>query len=191
MPRVLVIDDQRIPRVTLSAILGDAGHEVVTEASGSEGIARAREWSPDVIVLDVHMPEMDGFQVVERLKRDPATAATPVIFLTAEPPTDDLIVRGLDLGAYDFLSKGCSKAELLARVGVMARIKRGNDELSAIARISDTLLRSLDPLDVSRLFVTQTCEVFRADAGIFLRPHPGGELPLRVGSGNRSGRPSL
>ncbi|HEV2131009.1 MAG TPA: response regulator, partial [Longimicrobiaceae bacterium] len=183
MPRVLVVDDQRIPRVTLAAILGEAGHEVVTEGTGLDGIARARVWSPDVIVLDVHMPEMDGFQVVERLKRDPDTAATPVIFLTAEPPTDDLIVRGLDLGAYDFLSKGCSKAELLARVGVMARIKRGNDELSAIARISDTLIRSLDPLDLSRLFVEQTREVFRADASLFVRPQPDGMRALRVADG--------
>ncbi|CAN5150095.1 hypothetical protein BH20GEM2_BH20GEM2_16080 [soil metagenome] len=183
MPRVLVVDDQRIPRVTLAAILGEAGHAVVTEGTGLEGIARARVWSPDVIVLDVHMPEMDGFQVVERLKRDPETAATPVIFLTAEPPTDDLIVRGLDLGAYDFLSKGCSKAELLARVGVMARIKRGNDELSAVARISDTLIRSLDPRDLSRLFVEQTCEVFRADAALFVRPQPEGMPPLRMGDG--------
>ncbi len=181
MPRVLVIDDQKIPRATLAAILGEAGHEVVSEASGPEGIARAREWSPDVIVLDVYMPEMDGFAVVERLKRDPETAAVPVIFLTAEPPTDDLIVRGLDLGAYDFLSKGCSRAELLARVGVMARIKRSNDELSALARISDTLLRTLDPEDLSRLFVAQTCEVFRADAALFVRPQPDGESPLRVG----------
>ena len=123
-------------------------------ASGPEGLgARRASGAPDVIVLDVYMPEMDGFEVVERLKQDPATAPAPVIFLTAEPPTDDLVVRGLELGAYDFLSKGCSRAELLARVGVMARIKRGNDELSAIARISDTLIQSLDPEELVRRFV--------------------------------------
>src|SRR5690606_29598992 len=150
--------------LAVSSILKEANHEVAAAASGEEGLRLAAELTPDVIVLDVYMPGMDGFAVVERLKSDPRTEPTPVIFLTAEPPTDDLIVRGLDLGAYDFLSKGCSRAELLARVGVMARIKRGNDELSAIARISDTLIQSLDPEKLSSRFVEQLREVFRASA---------------------------
>jgi signal transduction histidine kinase len=167
MARVLVVDDQAIPRRAVGAILRDAGNEIETAASGPEGLRLAREWSPDVIILDVKMPEMDGFEVVERLKQDPDTAPTPVIFLTADSPTDDLIVRGLELGAYDFLSKGCSRAELLARVGVMARIKRGNDELSAIARISDTLIQSLDPQELATRFVGQVRGIFRADAVLF------------------------
>jgi len=168
MARILIIDDQRIPRVAVGASLTEAGHEVAAEANGAAGIARAQSWAPDVIVLDVHMPDMDGFTVVEKLKHDPVTAHIPVIFLTATSPTDELVVRGLDLGAYDFLSKGCSKAELLARVGVMARIKRSNDELTAIARISDTLIRSIDPQDLTSLFVEQAREVFRADAAIMV-----------------------
>jgi signal transduction histidine kinase len=168
MPRVLVVDDQRIPRVTVGATLEEAGHEVATATDGPSGLERARAWAPDVIVLDVHMPEMDGFAVVERLKEDPVTSPIPVIFLTATAPTDELVVRGLDLGAYDFLSKGCSKAELLARVGVMARIKRSNDELTAIATIADALIRSLDPRALSRIFAEQTREIFRADAVLFV-----------------------
>jgi signal transduction histidine kinase/DNA-binding response OmpR family regulator len=168
MPRVLIVDDQRIPRITVGAALQEAGHEVITAEDGPSGIDRARAWAPDVIVLDVHMPGMDGFAVVERLKEDPVTAPIPVIFLTATAPTDELVVRGLDLGAYDFLSKGCSKAELLARVGVMTRIKRSNDELTAIARIADALIRSLDPEALSHLFVEQTREVFRAEAVLFV-----------------------
>ncbi len=183
MARILVVDDQSIPRMTVGAILGDAGHEVEVAASGPEGLARAREWSPDVIILDVHMPEMDGFQVVERLKQDPETAPTPVIFLTADPPTDSQIVRGLELGAYDFLGKGCSRAELLARVGVMARIKRGNDELSAIARISDTLIQSLDPEELVLRFVRQVAGVFRADAVLFTYSPGPEEGTVRAGHG--------
>ncbi len=174
MARVLVVDDQKIPRVSVAAMLGEAGHEVATEAGGADGLARAREWGPDVIVLDVHMPEMDGFAVVEQLKRDSATAAIPVIFLTATSQTDDLLVRGLDLGAYDFLSKGCSKSELLARVGVMARIKRGTDELSAIARIADALIRTLDPDELSQVFLRQTREIFRARAALLVLPSDNG-----------------
>jgi signal transduction histidine kinase len=173
MSRILVIDDQKIPRVRLADILGEAGHEVVAEASGAAGIERARSWGPDVIVLDVNMPEMDGFAVVEQLKQDLETAAIPVVFLTATAADDSLIVRGLDLGAYDFISKGSSRAELLARVGVMARIKRSNDELSAIARISDTLIRTLDPAELSHHFLEQTREVFRAEAALLRLP--GGE----------------
>ena len=166
MARILVVDDQKIPRVAVAASLGDAGHEVRAAESGEEGLQVAREWCPDVIVLDVYMPGLDGFAVVERLKEDPVTESMPVIFLTADPPADEVIVRGLDLGAYDFLTKDCSRAELLARVGVMARIKRGTDELSALARISDSLLQSLDPAEVSRRFVTQVREVFRARAAV-------------------------
>jgi signal transduction histidine kinase len=183
MARVLIIDDQRIPRLTVGAALTEVGHEVVAEAEGAAGIERARQWGPDVIVLDVHMPDMDGFAVVEQLKQDPVTAPIPVIFLTATSPTDDLVVRGLDLGAYDFLSKGCSKAELRARVGVMARIKRSNDELTAIARISDTLIRTLDPQDLSGLFIRQACEVFRADAGMIVVAAQNDVPPIRAASG--------
>jgi signal transduction histidine kinase/DNA-binding response OmpR family regulator len=164
MARILVVDDQKISRVTLASILSEADHNVRAEAGGPAGIATARAWLPDVIILDVHMPGMDGFEVVERLKDDPVTESIPVIFLTGDPPTDELIVRGLRLGAYDFLSKGCSKAELLARVGVMERIKRSHTELAAIARISDALLQSVKPESLARKFVTEVGAVFRASA---------------------------
>jgi signal transduction histidine kinase/DNA-binding response OmpR family regulator len=166
MARILVVDDQKISRKTLAGILGEAGHEVRPAASGPDGLETARSWHPDVIILDVHMPGMDGFEVVERLKRDPVTAPIPVVFLTGDPPTDELVVRGLDMGAYDFLSKGCSKAELLARVGAMHRIKRSHDELSAIARISDALIRSVEPETVAREFIREARSVFRAAAAI-------------------------
>ncbi len=168
MPRILVVDDQKIPRVAVAATLTEAGHEVITASRGEEGIDRAREWGPDVVVLDVHMPDMDGFGVVERLKADARTAPIPVIFLTATSPTDDLVVRGLELGAYDFLNKGCSRSELLARVEVMARIKRSHDELSAIARVSDTLIRTSDPARMAEHVARQTRDVFRAELGLLI-----------------------
>lgn len=191
MASVLVIDDQKIPRVTVAASLGEAGHEVRTAESGEEGIRIARQWCPDVIVLDVYMPGIDGFAVVERLKQDPVTAPTPVIFLTADPPTDEIIVRGLDLGAYDFLTKDNSRAELLARVGVMARIKRSTDELTALARISDSLMRSLDPEEVGRQFVTQVRDVFRAEAAVVHFRAPDTEDPFCTADGLMSDDPLL
>ncbi len=182
MARILVVDDQKISRLTLAGLLGDAGHEVRSSPTGPGGIEEARQWLPDVIILDVHMPEMDGFQVVERLKQDPLTESIPVVFLTGEPPTDDLIVRGLDLGASDFLSKGCSKAELLARVGVMERIKRGHDELAAIARISEALLQSADPEVLGRDFMREVAGIFRASA-IVLAVERQGKSMLRLTRG--------
>jgi len=182
MARILVVDDQKISRLTLAGLLGDAGHDVRAAASGPEGLEQARTWLPDVVILDVHMPEMDGFAVVERLKEDGVTRSIPVVFLTGDPPTDELIVRGLDLGAYDFLSKGCSKAELLARVGVMERIKRNHDELAAIARISDSLLQSVDPAELGRRFIEEARHVFRAD-GVVVAIERRGKSVLRERTG--------
>ncbi|HEX7242171.1 MAG TPA: ATP-binding protein [Longimicrobiaceae bacterium] len=183
MARILVVDDQKIPRVTVASALTQGGHEVVAEADGPSGIARAREWSPDVIVLDVHMPEMDGFAVVERLKQDPQTAPVPVIFLTAESPTDDLVVRGLEMGAYDFLNKGCSRAELLARVGAMARVKRSHDETSALARISDVLVQTLDPGELGGRLAEQVRASLRADQALLVLPGSAGHPDVRAGAG--------
>jgi signal transduction histidine kinase/CheY-like chemotaxis protein len=182
MARILVVDDQKISRVTLARILTGADHGVRAEATGPEGLTAAREWLPDVIILDVHMPGMDGFEVVERLKDDPVTASIPVIFLTGDPPTDELIVRGLQLGAYDFLSKGCSKAELLARVGVMERIMRSHTELSAIARISDALLQSVQPEALAEKFILEVGQVFRASAAAISVGRRAGQ-PLQAARG--------
>lgn len=179
MSKVLVIDDQQIPRKAVATILRESGHEVAEAATGAEGVQLARDFSPDVIVLDVYMPGLDGFEVVERLKSDPATTAAPVIFLTAESPTDELIVRGLALGASDFLNKSCSRAELLARIGVMIRIKRSNDELSAVAKISDTLIQSLDPKEVGQRFVAQLREIFRS-RGVLLAFRYEESAPLQL-----------
>jgi signal transduction histidine kinase/FixJ family two-component response regulator len=182
MARILVVDDQKISRLTLAGILGEAGHEVRTEGGGADGLEAAREWLPDVIILDVHMPEMGGFEVVEKLKEAPETEAIPVVFLTGDPATDDLVVRGLDLGAYDFLSKGCSKSELLARVGAMHRIKRSHDEIAATARISEALLRSVEPGDLGREFVAEARRVFRARAAV-LAVEWNGHASVRVEEG--------
>ena len=182
MARVLVIDDQRISRVTLQAMLEEAAYTVRTAETGAEGLEVARAWGPDIVILDLNMPGMDGFEVVERLKAEASTATIPVIFLTGEPPTDELIVRGLDLGAYDFLGKGGSKAELLARVAAMARLKRGYDELAAFARISDALLRTVEPNDLMAELAEQTCEVFRADGSLVLLQAPEAGDALTAGA---------
>jgi signal transduction histidine kinase/DNA-binding response OmpR family regulator len=183
MSSVLVVDDQKVPRVAVAMMLNSAGYTVAMAESGREGLERARVSPPDVVVLDLQMPEMDGFEVVERLKQNPVTAAIPILLLTAQTPSDDLIVRGLELGAYDFLSKGCSRAELLARVGVMARIKRGYDELSAMARVSGLALESRDLQSLADGVVEQVAQTFRADTVVLDLPGDGSMPEVRAGMG--------
>ncbi len=183
MARVLVVDDQKVSRATVAAILRSAGHTLDSAASGPEGIERARAVGPDVIVLDVQMPGMDGFEVVERLKQDPATAPIPILLLTAQAPTDELLVRGLELGAYDFLNKGCSRAELLARVGVMARIKRGYDELSAVARVSGLALEAGELQALANGVAALVAQTFRADAVLLNLPGDASVAEVRAGCG--------
>ncbi len=183
MSSVLVIDDQKVPRVAVAAMLNSAGYSVTTASSGQEGLDRAHESCPDVVVLDLQMPEMDGFEVVERLKQNPVTAPIPILLLTAQSPSDELIVRGLELGAYDFLSKGCSRAELLARVGVMARIKRGYDELSALAHVSGLALESQDLQALGDGVAERVARTFRADTVILDLPGDGSVPEVRAGVG--------
>ncbi|HST61603.1 MAG TPA: ATP-binding protein [Longimicrobium sp.] len=183
MARVLVVDDQKVSRATVAAILRSAGHTLDSASSGPEGIERARAVGPDVIVLDVQMPGMDGFEVVERLKQDAATAPIPILLLTAQAPTEELLVRGLELGAYDFLNKGCSRAELLARVGVMARIKRGYDELSAVARVSGLALEAGDLQVLADRVAELVAQTFRADAVLLNLPGDASVAEVRAGCG--------
>ncbi|HSM35356.1 MAG TPA: ATP-binding protein [Longimicrobiales bacterium] len=164
MARVLVVDDQRISRETARGILLEAGHDVEVAEDGPGGLKAALEWKPDVIVLDLNMPGMDGFAVLEELQREEATAPIPVLFLTAEPPRDELVVRGLGLGGFDFVTKGGSRSELIARVGVMARVKRSYDDLAAVARISDALIREREPQAIATAFVADLLPAFRAGA---------------------------
>ncbi|MBB4639395.1 hybrid sensor histidine kinase/response regulator [Longimicrobium terrae] len=183
MAQVLVVDDQKVSRMTVAAILNSAGHSVQTAASGPEGIESATSGCPDVIVLDVQMPGMDGFEVVERLKQNASTAPIPILLLTAQAPTDELLVRGLELGAYDFLNKGCSRAELLARVGVMARIKRGYDELSSVARVSGLALESGELQALADGVAEQVARTFRADDVLLTLPGDTAMTEVRASHG--------
>jgi len=125
--RVLVIDDI-LPNVKLlQARLSSEYFEVITALSGAEGIVKAEKESPDIILLDVMMPEMDGFETCQRLKSNPATAHIPVVMVTALTDATDR-VRGLESGADDFLSKPVNDTALMARVRSLVRLKMTVDE---------------------------------------------------------------
>lgn len=128
MSKILVVDDNRDNIELVSDILRMSGYDVLQARDGKEGIAIAQAESPDLILLDVNMPHMDGFQVCQVLKTDPQTQAIPVIMLTAQSDVDSR-VRGLEAGADDYLTKPFSPRELAARVARTARSKAASDDM--------------------------------------------------------------
>lgn len=125
--RVLVVDDI-LPNVKLlEAKLSSEYFDVVTALNGQDALQLAEEKSPDIVLLDIMMPGMDGFEVCERLKANPKTAHIPVVMVTALTDATDR-VRGLEAGADDFLSKPLNDTALMARVRSLVRLKMTIDE---------------------------------------------------------------
>ena len=125
--RILVVDDMAASARMLSAKLVDEYYDVITAEDGPSALRIAEHDDPDVILLDVMMPGMDGFEVCRRLKDNPITAHIPVVMVTALTGLADR-VRGLEAGADDFLAKPVNDAALLARVSSMIRLRRMLDQ---------------------------------------------------------------
>lgn len=132
--RVLIIDDSAEALALAKARLKGEGLGIECRTSGRKGLRAVRTRRPDLILLDVHMPEMSGFEVLEALREDDDLRATPVIFLSGSDDTED-IVRGLDLGAVDYVTKPFNAFELRARVRAALRTKRLRDMLAREANI--------------------------------------------------------
>ena len=115
--RLLIIDDQPNSVGLLLAYLGDKGVDILVALDGRDGLKKAIAGQPDLILLDVTMPVLDGFKVCEQLKADSRTATIPVIFLSAADSTEDKL-QGFALGAVDYIGKPFSEQEVLARVFV-------------------------------------------------------------------------
>jgi diguanylate cyclase (GGDEF)-like protein len=132
--KVLVVDDSEEIHDLLRARLQAEPIDLRFAADGGTGLALASEWGPDLILLDVDMPDPDGFEVCRRLKADPRTMPIPVVFLTgATSPAEK--IRGLDLGAADYVTKPFDAAELRARVRATLRTKYLMDLLAHKAMI--------------------------------------------------------
>ena len=130
MTRVLVIDDEAPIRLLCRVNLEAEGMEVLEASDGPTGLEKARNDEPDVILLDVMMPGLDGWQVAERLLEDDNTAGIPIVFLTARAEFRDR-ARGLDLGGIDYVTKPFNPVELAPLVReLIERVERGErDEL--------------------------------------------------------------
>lgn len=127
-PIVLVVDDNQQNRELLQAYLEDVDCRAVPARDGLEALKIIAEEPPDLILLDVMMPKMSGFEVCKRVKNDPRTDDIPVIMVTALNEFGD-IERGIDSGTDDFLSKPVNKLELLTRVKTMLKLKHLTDKL--------------------------------------------------------------
>ena len=115
--KILVVDDKRNVQVLLSDFLSSQDFEVLTASDGREALDAVRDGSPDLILLDIMMPNMDGYQFISQLRR---TSSIPVIMITAKQQEADLI-KGFDLGADDYITKPFRLRELLARPGAARR----------------------------------------------------------------------
>ncbi len=133
MKKILAIDDQKDNLTTIKAIvkLNMPECKVLTALSGREGIKIAEEEQPDTILLDIIMPEMDGYEVCKKLKENESTKHIPVIMITAIKTDSKSRIKGLEYGADAFLSKPIDPEELSAQVNVMLRIKDAEDKLRA------------------------------------------------------------
>jgi two-component system sensor histidine kinase/response regulator len=147
-PRILVVDDVVQNLQVVGTMLRHEGYEIMPASSGSQALERMQVRAPDLILLDLMMPEMDGLQVCRRIKTDPRTEQIPIIFLTASNEMEHL-VRGFEAGAVDYVTKPFNGAELLARVRThlelkltRQRLREMNDEKNEFMGIVAHDLRS-------------------------------------------------
>jgi class 3 adenylate cyclase/CheY-like chemotaxis protein len=131
-PLILVVDDGEDNRLILEQRLRASGYDVVLAVDGEDGLAAAARERPDLILLDVMMPKLDGFEVCRRLKADPSLPFMPIILVTAKADTKD-VVAGLEAGGDEYITKPIDQAALLARVRSILRLKALHDQVQGQA----------------------------------------------------------
>ena len=152
MPHIMAVDDDVEVLETLGRVLKHEDFEVTLASSGPQALKLLETVHPDMLILDIIMPEMDGITVCRRLRRDARFASLPILFLTAKGGTDD-IVSGLDAGADDYVVKPFELAELRARVAALLRRGAREKTSDSIIELADLRLDS----DTYRVFVGDDC----------------------------------
>jgi class 3 adenylate cyclase len=141
--RILVVDDNETNRDILITRLEKHGYEMLQAADGEEALASVAQHAPDLILLDVEMPKLDGFEVCRRLRQDASLPFIPIVLVTARAASQD-VVTGLDAGADEYLTKPIDQAALVARVRSMLRVKALHDQVQAQAADLATWNRTLE-----------------------------------------------
>lgn len=144
--KVLIVDDEKLNIQLYQTLLAPLGYEIHTAGDGIEAIEKVHRLKPDLVLLDVMMPRLNGFEVCRRLKNDPKTRLIPIIMLTALDQIEDK-VTGIESGADDFLSKPVNRVELMARTKSLVNMKKLNDNLDDAESILFALARAIEAKD--------------------------------------------
>ena len=174
--RILVVDDQRANSEMLAGVLQARGYQVSTAASGEAALAAVQLAAPDLVVADIRMPGIDGYELCRRLREQPATTMLPVILITSTEAQDER-VKGLEAGADDFLSRPVNWEELFARVRSLLRTKRLQDEIRALnAALEERVRRQVAELEqlgrLKRFFSPPVADaIVSAGENSILAPH--------------------
>ena len=144
--KILIVDDESAARTALETLLRREGFEVRDASSGERALEECAAFRPDLILLDIMMPGISGFEVCRRIKATPETRLTPVVLITGLSDPGDRL-EGINAGADDFLSKPIDVTELLARTRSLLRIKQYTDELESAEVVLETLALSIEARD--------------------------------------------
>ena len=173
--RILVVDDQRSNVEMMAGVLKGRGYEVLTAYDGEAALEQVRAASPDIVVSDILMPGLDGYDMCRRLRADPATALLPVVLVTSLDPQGERM-KGIEAGADDFLAKPVNWEELFARVRSLLRVKALQDELKGWnqkleARVKKQV-KQLERLSrLKRFFSPSVADAIAAGSEELLEPH--------------------
>jgi adenylate cyclase len=173
--RILVVDDQRSNVEMMAGVLKARGYEVLTAADGESGLEQVRAAAPDIVVCDILMPGLDGYELCRRLRASPATALLPVVLVTSLDPQGERM-KGIEAGADDFLTKPVNWEELFARVRSLLRVKTLQDELQAWnqkleARVKEQVAQLERLGRLKRFFSRSVAEAIIAGGEEMIEPH--------------------
>jgi DNA-binding response OmpR family regulator len=160
--KILVVDDTDTNIKLLRALLKGAGYEVVTATCGQEGLTAAATEHPDLILLDIMMPDLTGYEVCQRLRAAPETRQTPIVFLTALHEMEDH-VKGMDVGGDDVLTKPINKLELLTRVKSLLRLRMVTLEVQQQRQVIHDLLKAYVSEETAQRYLADPSSVRSLD----------------------------
>lgn len=192
-PRILIVEDDAFVRHLLVGYVRRGGYQCSQASDGEEALRKVAAWRPDLVLLDVVMPGIDGFEVLERLRAAPTTRDLPVVVLTALDG-DSEVQRVFEVGADDFLRKPFREAELLARIRAQLRVREYTVALAQKARdarmlqaLTQALASSLDMTQILELVLQRIADAVHVEGCAILLVRDDGSVALTVGGGEGEG----
>jgi two-component system phosphate regulon sensor histidine kinase PhoR len=186
LSKILVVDDQEINRLYMQAMFRDSEFTLSVASDGVEALAKAQSELPFLVLTDIQMPNMDGFELCRQLKADGRTKSAAVIFVTAHHRSSQKVVEGLDIGADDYVFRPFARGELMSRVKAVARLKRAeeearrqaqtvarrNKELELLNELAVAVTSSLDLEEIFALSMAKLSQLLNAEAVSLLLLEP-------------------